>query len=80
MTAKILKYCYPQTEVYAMGYEKAPIGKESIDIAISNVPFGDYPIHDPSFTKARKRLTRQIHNYFFAKTLEQLHLAVCWLL
>jgi N12 class adenine-specific DNA methylase len=72
MTAKILKHCYPQTEVYAMGYEKAPIGKENVDIAISNVPFGDYPIHDPTFTKQRRRLTRQIHNYFFAKALEHL--------
>ena len=63
---------YPQTETYVMGFERAPIPKDSIDVAISNVPFGNYPIFDPSFKKDRKRLTRSIHNYFFAKTLEDL--------
>jgi len=72
MTGRILRQLYPQSEVYVMGYEKAPIPRDSIDVAISNVPFGDFPVHDPSFTKGRRRLTRQIHNYFFAKSLEHL--------
>ncbi len=72
LTGRILKQLYPKAETYVMGFEKAPIQKESIDVAISNVPFGNYPVHDPSFTKDRKRMTRSIHNYFFAKTLEEL--------
>jgi N12 class adenine-specific DNA methylase/ppGpp synthetase/RelA/SpoT-type nucleotidyltranferase len=73
LTGRMLKQMYPQTEVYAgIGFEKAPIPKESIDVAISNVPFGNYPIFDPSFKHDRKKLTRSIHNYFFAKTLGEL--------
>ena len=73
MTGKILKHLYPNAEVYAgIGYQEAPIPNDSIDVALSNVPFGNFAVHDPAFTKSRRRLTRQIHNYFFAKSLEQL--------
>lgn len=72
LTGRMLKQMYPKTEVYVMGYQDAPIPKESVDIAISNVPFGDFPVHDRTFGKDRRKLTRQIHNYFFAKTLDQL--------
>jgi len=72
LTGRLLKHTYPDTAVYVMGFQEAPIPDDSIDIAISNVPFGDYPVHDPAFTKERTKLTRQIHNYFFAKTLDKL--------
>src|SRR5208283_4707848 len=72
LTGRILKQMYPQADTYVMGFEHAPIPKDSIDVAISNVPFGNYPIFDPSFKKERKKLTGSIHNYFFAKTLEEL--------
>ncbi len=72
LTGRMVKQMYPETETYVMGFEKAPIPKDSIDVAISNVPFGNYPIFDPSFKKDRKKLTGSIHNYFFAKTLEEL--------
>jgi N12 class adenine-specific DNA methylase len=72
LTGRMLKQMYPKTETYVMGFEKAPIPKDSIDIAISNVPFGNYPIFDPTFKKDRKKLTGSIHNYFFAKSLEEL--------
>ncbi|KKQ53961.1 MAG: methylase protein, partial [Candidatus Woesebacteria bacterium GW2011_GWC1_38_13] len=72
ITGQILKQLYPQTAVYNMGYQKVPLANNSIDIAISNVPFGDIPIADPEFKKDRVKLTRQIHNYFFAKTLDKL--------
>ena len=73
LTGRMLKQMYPETTVYAgIGFEKAPIPKDSIDVAVSNVPFGNYPIFDPTFKKDRKKLTRSIHNYFFAKTLEEL--------
>jgi|GEM_PF-1483724 len=72
LTGRMLKQMYPQTETYITGFEKAPIPKDSIDVAISNVPFGNYQIFDPTFKKDRKKLTHSIHNYFFAKTLEEL--------
>ena len=72
LTGRILKQMYPQADTYVMGFEHAPIPKDSIDVAISNVPFGNYPIFDPTFKKGRKKLTESIHNYFFAKTLEEL--------
>jgi len=59
LTGRILKQMYPNAETYIMGFEKAPIPKESIDVAISNVPFGNYPIFDPSFKKDRKKATGQ---------------------
>ncbi|KKL99035.1 hypothetical protein LCGC14_1818470, partial [marine sediment metagenome] len=72
LTGNMLKQTYPQSEVYVMGFEDAPIAEDSIDVAISNVPFGDYPVVDPSFGKKRAFLTRQVHNYFFAKALDKL--------
>jgi len=72
ITGQMLKQMYPETDVYVMGFEKAPIPKDSIDVAISNVPFGNIPIFDPSFKKDRKAFTRSVHNYFFGKTLEVL--------
>jgi N12 class adenine-specific DNA methylase len=72
LTGSILKEAYPQSEVYITGFENAPLPKDSFDIALSNVPFGNYPVFDPSFKKQRSVLKNQIHNYFFAKTLEKL--------
>jgi len=72
LTGRMVKQMYPETATYVMGYQKAPIADNSIDIAISNVPFGNYGVNDPEFTKKDKYLTRSIHNYFFAKTLRKL--------
>ena len=73
MTGQMLKHLYPNTEVYAgVGYQEAPIPNDSIDIAISNVPFLNIGVTDPEFGKGRKFLTRSLHNYFFAKTLDKL--------
>jgi N12 class adenine-specific DNA methylase len=72
LTGRILKKLYPEAATYVMGFERAPIGKETVDVAISNVPFGNYPVFDRTFKKERKKLTHSIHNYFFAKTLEEL--------
>ena len=72
LTGKMLKHLYPNADIYVMGYQQAPIPNDSVDIAISNVPFGDYPVSDPAFRKGRTMMARQIHNYFFAKTLDKL--------
>jgi N12 class adenine-specific DNA methylase len=72
LTGAMLKHAYPNTKVYITGYQNTPLPDDSVDIAISNVPFGDYPINDPAFRKGRALQARQIHNYFFAKTLDKL--------
>ncbi len=76
LTGRILKNAYPDTEVHISGFEDAPIPDNSQDIAISNVPFGNFAIHDnsPEYSKKSGRaiLKRSIHNYFFAKSLDKL--------
>ena len=73
LTSQMLKHLYPNADIHAStGYENAPLPNDSIDLAISNVPFGDFPVTDKAFGKGRKFLTKRIHNYFFAKTLDKL--------
>ena len=68
MTGRILSKAYPDTQVYITGFQDAAIPDNSVDIAISNVPFGDFGVFDPGYEDSGKtRLTQQIHNYFFAK-------------
>ena len=72
-TGALLKHLYPETEVWNTGFEAAPLPNESYDLAISNVPFGNYGVHDPEYlSSGRKYLTNSIHNYFFSKTLDKL--------
>ncbi len=67
-TATIAQALYPSARVQATGYEKARIPNGTQDLIISNVPFGPYGVRDSSLPQA---VTRRIHNYFFAKALEQ---------
>ena len=70
VTGNVLKRAYPDTRVYVQGFEDTPIPHESIDIAVSNVPFGEFGVEDDSYPLW---LTNQsIHNYFFAKTMDLL--------
>ena len=72
-TGEVVKNLYPNTAVHIMGYQDAPIPDDSIDIAISNVPFGEYGVADRKFRKGARRLaSAYIHNYFFAKTMDKL--------
>jgi len=66
MTAAIAQQIYPDADIRAQGFESAALVKGSFDLAVSNVPFGDYKLHDPEFND-RNFL---IHDYFFAKTVE----------
>ena len=73
LTADILRHLYPETRVYSAGFQDAPLPDDHFDVAISNVPFGDINVYDPEFNATgRKHLTRSVHNYFFAKTLDKL--------
>jgi N12 class adenine-specific DNA methylase len=68
ITASIAKKLYPDATIYAQGFETAPIPDSYFDVIVGNVPFGDYPVHDPTMPRS---LTRAIHDYFFAKSLEK---------
>jgi N12 class adenine-specific DNA methylase/tRNA1(Val) A37 N6-methylase TrmN6 len=67
LTARIARALYPDSDIRAQGFENAKLADGFYDVAISNVPFGDYPVHDPSLNAYRF----PIHDYFFAKTLEK---------
>jgi N12 class adenine-specific DNA methylase/phospholipid N-methyltransferase len=67
LTARIARALYPDADIRAQGFENAKLADGFYDVAISNVPFGDYPVHDPSLNAYRF----PIHDYFFAKTLEK---------
>ena len=68
ITGLIAKYLYPNADVRIQGFEKANIPNNFMDVAISNVPFGNYAIADRSYPK---KVTSAIHNYFFAKSLDK---------
>lgn len=68
ITGRIAKYLYPNADVRIQGFEKANIPNNFMDVAISNVPFGNYAIADKRYPK---KVTSAIHNYFFAKSLDK---------
>ncbi|MDQ3624725.1 MAG: hypothetical protein M3463_19955, partial [Verrucomicrobiota bacterium] len=68
LTARIARHLYPHADIRAQGFESARLVEGSFDLAISNVPFGDYKLHDPEFNE-RNFL---VHDYFFAKGLQQI--------
>lgn len=68
ITGQIAKYLYPQANVRIQGFETANIPDNYMDVAIGNVPFGNYGVVDRHYPK---RITKAIHNYFFAKTLDK---------
>lgn len=75
LTGLILTSLEPETKVNIAGFETIPaadMGK--YDLAISNIPFGDFRVFDPilsnSKDKVKKSSTLKIHNYFFVKALD----------
>ena len=68
ITARIAKKLYPDSTIFAKGFEETPLPDNYFDAVVGNVPFGDYAVHDPAM---KRQLTRAIHDYFFAKSLEK---------
>ncbi|MBR2335843.1 MAG: DEAD/DEAH box helicase family protein [Clostridia bacterium] len=68
ITGLIAKYLYPNADVRIQGFETANIPDNYIDVAIDNVPFGNFGVVDRSYPK---RITKSIHNYFFAKSIDK---------
>ena len=68
LTARIAKALYPDADIRAQGFENAQLADGFYDVAISNVPFGDYTIHDLRLNAYRF----PIHDYFFAKAVDMI--------
>lgn len=68
ITARIAKKLYPDATVFQKGLEETSLPDDYFDAVVGNVPFGNYPVHDPAM---KHSLTRSIHDYFFAKSLEK---------
>ena len=67
LTARIAKALYPDADIRAQPFEQTKLADGFYDLAISNVPFGDYTVHDPRFNNYKF----PIHDYFFAAALEK---------
>ncbi len=67
LTARIAKAVYPDSDIRAQPFEQSKLADGFYDLAISNVPFGDYTVHDPRWNNYKF----PIHDYFFAATLEK---------
>ena len=66
ITGRIAKQLYPKADITVAGFETTD-RTDFFDLAIGNVPFGQYQVND----RAYNRLGFSIHDYFFAKTLDQ---------
>lgn len=67
VSGRIAKQLYPDAKISVCGYEKTDFPNNFFDIAVGNVPFGNYKVNDPAYN----RLGFSIHNYFLAKALDQ---------
>jgi N12 class adenine-specific DNA methylase len=67
VTARLAKLLYPDADIRHRPFEESVLPDSGFDVAVGNIPFGDYQPFDPRF-KGWKFL---IHDYFFAATLEK---------
>ena len=66
ITGRIAKQLYPKADITIAGFETTD-HRDFYDLAVGNVPFGQYQVNDRAYNK----LGFSIHDYFFAKTLDQ---------
>ncbi|MFI3166542.1 MAG: SNF2-related protein [Bacillota bacterium] len=67
LSGRIAKLLYPKSKIQITGFEKATLADNFFDVAIGNVPFGDFKVVDSKYDKQNF----QIHDYFFAKALDK---------
>ena len=68
ISGRIAGMLYPDADIQVKGFEKTDYPNDFFDVAIGNVPFGNYKVLDKSYD----RYNFQIHDYFLAKTIDQL--------
>lgn len=67
LTGRIAQQLYQQSSIAVQGFENTELPDSFFDLAIGNVPFGSYTLHDKRYDKHHFL----IHDYFFAKTLDK---------
>ncbi|MCP3942943.1 MAG: PLxRFG domain-containing protein, partial [Desulfobacteraceae bacterium] len=68
LTGRILKKLYPESHIQVSGFENARgLSNNSMDVVVSNFPFGDYQVFDKNYKEYSKW---NIHNYFFGKSID----------
>ncbi|BBM52363.1 helicase [Leptotrichia trevisanii] len=67
LSGNIAKKLYPESNIQIKGFEKTVFSNNSFDIAIGNVPFGDFKVIDRDYNKNNF----MIHDYFFAKSIDK---------
>ena len=67
ISGRIAKQLYQSADISIKGFEDTSFPDNFFDVAIGNVPFGDYKVYDPKYSKYNFR----IHDYFIAKALDQ---------
>lgn len=67
ISGRIARKLYPNADIKITGYENTKFADNFFDLAVGNVPFGDYSLHDKRYDKDHLL----IHDYFFVKTLDK---------
>ncbi|BFL39157.1 LPD11 domain-containing protein [Agathobaculum massiliense] len=67
ITGRIAQKLYPDADITVSGFENTAFSDNTFDLAIGNIPFGDYKLHDKRYDKDNLL----IHDYFFVKTLDK---------
>ncbi|MBQ8166052.1 MAG: DEAD/DEAH box helicase family protein, partial [Lachnospiraceae bacterium] len=67
LSGRIAQKLYPNADIQIAPYEKSNTKNNYYDVAVGNVPFGDYKVYDP----LEKKWNFAIHNYFFANTIKK---------
>jgi N12 class adenine-specific DNA methylase len=67
ITARILRYLYPNAKVFDQGLEETALPNDYFDLILGNPPYGSYAVHDPRIKE--RHLKAAIHDYFFARSL-----------
>lgn len=67
ISGRIAKLLYPKAQIKVRGFEETQYPDNFFDVAVGNVPFGDYKLYDAKYAKHNFR----IHDYFFAKALDK---------
>ena len=67
ISGRIARKLYPNADIKITGYDNTKFADNSFDVAVGNVPFGDYSLHDKRYDKDHLL----IHDYFFVKSLDK---------
>ncbi|MFK8243600.1 MULTISPECIES: helicase-related protein [unclassified Facklamia] len=67
VSGRIAKFLYPESDVQVKGFEETSFSNNFFDVAIGNVPFGEFKVNDREYN----RNNFLIHDYFFAKSIDK---------